>query len=180
MIPCVAFQGILGAFSHEASRALLPDFEPAAYPTFAAAFAAVENGACERAVIPVENSLAGPVPEVGPLLSASPLKVLAEAARPIEIALLVVAGAALPDLARVKSHPMALKQCRATLAKLGLEAVDAFDTAGAAAEVARAGDRSTAAAASVTAGALHGLVVLRRNIEDGDDNVTRFLVLGRG
>lgn len=180
MIPRVAFQGVPGAFSHEAARALTPDHEPAPFPSFAAAFAALQSGACDRAVIPVENSLAGPVPEVGPLLAASPLRVLGEASRRIEIALLAVPGAGLEDVRRVKSHPMALKQCRGTLVQLGLQPVEAFDTAGAAAEVAQAGDHATAAAASVTAGALNGLVVLRRNIEDGDDNVTRFLVLGRG
>ena len=179
MIPCVAFQGVLGAFSHEAARALLPDHEPAAFPTFATALASLETGECAAAVIPVENSLAGPVPEVGPLLAAGDHRVLDEAWRRIEIALLAVPGAALSDLRRVRSHPMALKQCRGSLAALGLDAVEAFDTAGAAEEVARARDPATAAAASVTAGQLNGLVVLKRNIEDGDDNVTRFLVLGR-
>lgn len=179
MMPCVAFQGVLGAFSYEAAKALLPDHDPAAFKTFDKAFAAVRSGECARAVVPVENSLAGPVPEVADLLPSSGLRVVGETSRRIEIALLALAGTGLGDLRRVRSHPMALKQCRATLAELGLEAVEAFDTAGAAQEVARGGDRATAAAASVTAGALNGLVVLRRNIEDADDNITRFLVLAR-
>ena len=174
-----AFQGAPGAFSHEACLALLPDHTPLPLPTFAEVFAAVERGEADRAVVPVENSIAGPVPEVAALLPASPLMVEAQAWRPIRLALLAVPGAALADLRTAHSHPMALKQCMRSLAALGLAAVEAFDTAGAAVDVAASGDRSRAAVASRTAGALSGLHVLREGLEDTPGNQTRFLVLRR-
>ncbi len=174
-----AYQGVPGAFSHEACAALLPDHAPTPHPDFAAVFAAVERGEADRAVVPVENSSAGPVPEVAALLPASPLLVEAKAWRPIRLALLALPGAALADLRTAHSHPMALKQCARTLSHLGLEPVAAFDTAGAAAELAAAGDRSRAAVASRTAGAVAGLAVLRDGLEDAPDNRTRFLVLRR-
>lgn len=174
-----AFQGVPGAFSHEACAALLPDHAPTPFPTFAEVFAAVERGEADRAVVPVENSTAGPVPEVAALLPASSLVVEAEGWRPIHLALLVLPGAELADLRTAHSHPMALKQCARALAELGLEPVTAYDTAGAAAELAAAGDRSRAAVASRMAGAIAGLRVLREGLEDTPDNRTRFLVLRR-
>ena len=172
-----AFQGVPGAFSHEACLALLPDHAPLPFPTFAAVFAAVERGEADRAVVPVENSTAGPVPEVAALLPASSLRVEAEAWRPIQLALLALPGASLADLRTAHSHPMALKQCARSLAALGLEPVEAFDTAGAAAELAASADRSRAAVASRTAGTIAGLQALRDGLEDTPDNRTRFLVL---
>ena len=174
-----AFQGVPGAFSHEACAALLPDHSPVPHPTFAAVFAAVEDGEVDRAVVPVENSTAGPVPEVAALLPASALRVETEAWRPIRLALLVTPGATRDELRTAHSHPMALKQCVRSLAALGLQPVEAFDTAGAAAETAAAGDRSRAAVASRLAGAISGLQVLREGLEDLPDNRTRFLVLRR-
>ena len=174
-----AFQGVPGAFSHEACAALLPGHDPAPYPDFAAVFAAVERGEADRAVVPVENSTAGPVPEVAALLPASSLVVETEAWRPIRMMLLAPPGATLAELRTAHSHPMALKQCARSLAALGLTPVEAFDTAGAAGEVAAAGDRSRAAVASRTAGDLAGLRVLKEGLEDTPDNRTRFLVLRR-
>ncbi len=174
-----AFQGVPGAFSHEACLALLPDHAPTPYPDFAAVFAAVERGEVERAVTPAENSIAGPVPEVAVLLPASRLVIEVEAWRPIHLALLAVPGATLSDLRTAHSHPMALKQCVRALTDLGLEPVEAFDTAGAAVDVAASGDRSRAAVASRLAGAIAGLQVLLDGLEDTPDNRTRFLVLRR-
>lgn len=172
-----AFQGVPGAFSHEAALALLPDHAPVPFATFAEVFAAVGEARCERAVVPVENSSAGPVPEVNALLPESGLQVVQEAWRPIRLMLHALPGATLDGLRTAHSHPMALKQCRLALAALDLEPVEAFDTAGAAAELAAAGDRSRAAVASRTAGAIAGLVVLREDLQDEPDNRTRFLVL---
>ena len=174
-----AFQGVPGAFSHEACAVLLPDHAPVPHPTFRSVFAAVEAGEAERAVVPVENSLAGPVPEVAALLPASRLVVEAEAWRPIRLTLLAVTGATLAELRTAHSHPMALKQCVRSLAALGLTPVEAFDTAGAAAELAASGDRSRAAVASRLAGEIAGLQVLGEGLEDAADNRTRFLVLRR-
>ena len=177
--PRVAFQGVPGAFSHEACLACLPQGRPVPCASFEAAFEAVESGACDLAFLPVENSIAGPVPEVAALLPSSGLKLLAEHAWPIHIQLLALPGATLEALEAVASHPMALKQCGRFLARHGLRAEPAYDTAGAAQDLARSGDLRHAAAASRACAALYGLQVLHADIEDTADNVTRFMVLGR-
>ncbi len=174
-----AYQGAPGAFSHEAARALLPGHVAVAFATFDAAFGAVRSGHCDRAVIPVENSIAGPVPEVARLLPISGLLVEREAWRPITLCLLALPDAKLEDLKTAHSHPMALKQCLRTLAELGIEPVEAFDTAGAAAQIAGSGDLTRAAVASRMAGQLAALQVLREAIQDDPDNRTRFVVLRR-
>lgn len=177
--PRVAYQGAPGAFSHEAAGRFAPGFAPHALASFHEVFAAVERGDCPRAVVPVENSVAGPVPEVAALLAASPLRVVGEGELPIRLALMAPPGARLVDLLTVESHPMALKQCGAFLRRHGLQAREAFDTAGAAQAVARAGDPTRAAAASPLAATLYGLSVLHEAVEDRADNRTRFLVLSR-
>ena len=177
MAPTVAFQGVLGAFSHEACVQAAPDHEPRPFDSFEQVFEAVGQGLCDLAVLPLENSIAGPVPEVSVLLPASGLQVLREHALPIRLQLMGLGAGSLTDARTAESHPMALGQCRQALAELRLEPTPRFDTAGAARDVAAAGDLSRTAVASRTAADLYGLTILRENIEDRGDNHTRFVVV---
>ena len=93
--------------------------------------------------------------------------------------LLAVKGARIGGIKTVLSHVHALSQCRGLIRKLKVKPVVFADTAGAAAEVARRQDPSVAAIASELAGAINGLVSLKRNIEDADHNTTRFLIMSR-
>ena len=179
MRPRAAFQGAFGAFSHEACLACLPQAEPTPYRIFHEAFEAVGSGACAFGFIPVENSIAGPVPEVAELLAVSGLKTLSQHTWPIRMQLMANAGTRLEDVRIVASHPMALKQCGAFLSAQALPSEEAFDTAGAAAELARAPDPTRAVIAPQAAADLYGLAVLAREVQDRGDNVTRFLVLAR-
>lgn len=177
--PTVAYQGAPGAFSHQACLRFAADHEPVPFDSFSAAFEAVRLGRCDRGLIPRENSIAGPVPEVAALLPGSGLKVLAEHRLPISLCLLARPGVSLDDLREAASHPMALKQCRASLARLALTAVEAFDTAGAARLVAEHGPDHRGAVAPETAAALYGLEILARDLQDAPDNATTFLLLAR-
>jgi len=174
-----AYQGVPGAFSHEACRVKLPDHEPVAFDSFDAALEAVRAGECDVAFLPVENSIAGPVPGVADRLPFAGLSVVAEHDWPIRLHLLATPGVALADLRVARSHPVALKQCARTLPALGLEPEVAFDTAGAARDLARSGERHAAAAASETAAELYGLAILRRDLQDEPHNRTRFIVVAR-
>lgn len=175
----VAFQGVPGAFSHEAAFALAPGAEALPFRTFAEVFAALEAGEVDRAVTPTRNSIAGAVPEVATRLALPGFEVVAEAERPIEMALMAIPGVELSALRQVLSHPVALRQCRRSVAALGLEPVEAFDTAGAAEMVAAEGDPTRAALASRAAAGLHGLAVLEPNMEDEGHNRTHFVLLRR-
>lgn len=173
----VAYQGAPGAFSHEACLDLRPWDAAVAFDTFAAALDAVRSGDCGCALIPVENSIIGAVEPAAGLVAAADMAVVAEVWRPIRLALMAVPGARLSGIRTAESHPIALRQCTRTLESLGLTAVEAFDTAGAARTVAEAGDSSRAAVAPVRAAEVYGLSILRNDLQDSADNRTRFVLL---
>ncbi len=177
----VGFQGALGAFSEEAVLILAPDAEPVPRSTFEEVVRSVEHGDDDVGIVPVENTLAGTVVEAYDALAASELTVVAEVAIPIRHCLLGVAGAKLGGLREVRSHPVALAQCRSFFAAHpGIQARAVYDTAGAALEVAELADPGLAAIASARAGDRYGLDVLRWDLQDRDDNQTRFYMIARG
>lgn len=175
----IAFQGELGAFSHAAALNVFPDGTFLPNVTFEEAMAAVQSGAADRAVLPVENSLYGRITDIHHLLPESGLFIIGETYLRIEMNLLVVPGAKIEDLRAVQSQPPALGQCRKFIAKHGLRTINGSDTAGSVREVAARADRSVAAIGSRLAGEIYGLELLQPNIEDAGHNTTRFLVMSR-
>lgn len=175
----VAFQGALGAFSHEACQAFVPGFEPTAFDSFEAAFEAVTSGACEQGCLPIHNVIAGPVEPVVRLLPLSGLQELGRHDLIVRQNLMALPGVKLDDLEVVASHPMALGQCRRFLGGLNARAEEAFDTAGAARDLAASGDRTRAVIAARAAAALYGLEILAPDIQDDPSNWTRFIVVSR-
>ncbi|HET9948138.1 MAG TPA: prephenate dehydratase domain-containing protein, partial [Longimicrobiales bacterium] len=176
----VGFQGALGAFSEEAVRVLVPGAEPVPRATFEGVVRGVERGEEDAGVVPVENTLAGAVAEAYDALEAGAVTVVGEVAIPIRHCLLGVPGATVEGLREARSHPVALSQCRGFFAAHpAVRAQAVYDTAGAAQEVAAAGDRGVAAIASRAAGERYGLEVLRADLQDRDDNQTRFYLVVR-
>jgi prephenate dehydratase len=177
-----AYQGAPGAFSEEAARAWLGDAARLLpCPTLDEAFAAVADGRAERAVVPIENTLAGAVPGCADLLVRHDVHVVGERVLPIVHALIAPAGVGLTDVRKVLSHPVALAQCeRFFRDRPHLEAVPVFDTAGAVAEVVRGVCRDAAAIAARRAATVYGAAVLADGIQDRTDNATRFLLVARG
>jgi len=175
----IAFQGELGAFSHQACREVYPDREPLPCPTFEAALEAVRLREAALAMMPIENSLYGRVADLHHLLPTSGLYVIGEHFVPVHLQLLGVPGARLEGVAEAQSHTVALGQCRAFLRAHGIRAVTGGDTAGSAMQVAEAANPARAAIASRLAGQIYGLEVLAEDIEDAAHNTTRFLVLSR-
>jgi prephenate dehydratase len=175
----IAYQGEPGANSDFAARAVHPDYDPLPCPTFEDAFEAVESGLADLAMIPVENSSAGRVADIHYLLPVSGLTIVAEHFQAIHFQLMAPPGASIEGIRSVRSHPQALFQCRRIIRDNGWSPVVADDTAGAAREVAEAGDPTVAALAPVLAAELYGLEVLASDVEDDHHNTTRFLVLSR-
>ena len=173
----IAYQGEPGANSHIACLEVFPQGEPVALPTFEEAFAAVSAGDVTFAMIPVENSVAGRVADIHHLMPDSNLHIVGEHFLRVRHQLLAVPGATLETIRTVASHVHALGQCRKAIAALGLKAVIAADTAGAAAELARSGDKTRAAIATSLACEIYGLQPLKSGIEDEEHNTTRFLIL---
>lgn len=173
----IAFQGELGANSHEACLAAFPDYEPVPYAAFDDAFEAIRTGECRLGMIPVENSIAGRVADVHHLLPNSGLKIIGERFKPIRFQLMVNPGVKLEDVKTVQSMAIALAQCRHTIRRLGLETEAVGDTAGAARMLAQRPDPTRAAIAPALAAEIYGLEILLRDIEDERHNTTRFLVM---
>jgi len=175
----IAFQGEPGANSHIACAEAYPRFEPLACATFEDAFVAVRAGRAALGMIPIDNSVAGRVADIHHLMPHSGLHIVAEYFLPVQHQLMAPHGATLKSIKTVESHVHALGQCRNIIRALGVKAVVAADTAGAAREVAEAGDVTRAALATTLAAKIYGLKILKKNVADAKHNTTRFVVLSR-
>ena len=179
LVRLVAFQGVPGAYSDLACRAFFPGVATLPCATFEDALAAVRDGEADRAMIPIENSLAGRVADVHHLMPKSGLHIVGEHFQRVNHQLLAPKGASLGTIKRVRSHVQALGQCRGFLRANGLEAVVDIDTAGSAKFVAEQGDITEAAIASALCADLYGLEIVQPDIEDAKHNTTRMLSLSR-
>ncbi len=175
----IAFQGELGAFSHEAARGAFGAnvvVEPRR--TFEEMFDAVTGGQADAAVVPIENTLAGSVIKNYDLLIEHQLVIVAELVLRIVHNLIGKPWAQLKDIERVVSHPVALAQCeRFFKAHPGLQVEQGYDTAGSVKMIMEAGDPAAAAIAGATAAEVYGAKILAAGIESHSQNFTRFFVL---
>ncbi len=175
----VVFQGLPGAYSHLACRQVCPHYEALPAESFEDAFAALRQGRAERAMIPIDNSVAGRVADIHHLMPHCGLHIIGEHFLRVNLHLMAVPGARLETITTVQSHVHALNQCRRLLRELGITPRVHADTAGAAAEVAAAGRTDQAAIASRLAAEIYGLDILRSDLEDAEHNTTRFIILAR-
>ena len=175
----IAFQGVLGAYSHMACQAHCPDLTPLPCASFSDMIAIVQDGGADCAMVPVENSTAGRVADIHHLLPESGLFIIAEHYQPVAHKLLGIKGAQLSDITEVHSHEQGLAQCRLTLQKMGIKPVIHSDTAGAAKDIAARGERHIGAIASALAGDIYGLDTVQDTITDKVTNTTRFLIMSR-
>jgi prephenate dehydratase len=179
MTKTIAFQGEPGAYSDLACRAVYPEDKTLPCLSFDDAFAAAQDGRADLAMIAVENSIAGRVADVHHLLPQGGLSIIGEHYQPVVHHLLALPGAKLSDIREAHSHVMALAQSRAFLREKNIKPVVHTDTAGAAADIAKRGDKSMAAIASELAGKIYGLQSLAADIATLRNNTTRFLVLSK-
>ena len=175
----VAFQGEAGAYAHLAAHEVLPHAQAVPCPTFEDAAEAVRSGETDLCIIPVENSLMGRIADIHHLLPDAGLHIVGEHFLRIRHQLLGLKGAKLSGVKRVFSQGPALAQCLKVIRTLKLKAENWHDTAGSAHHVAELKDPTVAAIASVLAGELYGLEVLKGNVEDESHNMTRFLIMSR-
>jgi prephenate dehydratase len=176
----IAFQGEPGAYSEEALYLLDPKAASVPCYEFADVVAAVGEGRADAGLLPIENSLVGSIATNFDLIAESPVAIVREVVSPVHHCLLGVRGATRESLRRVLSHPVALAQCERLLGSLaGVEVVAFYDTAGAAAEVARRTDVAIGAVAGALAARRYGLEILLERIEDEPHNQTRFLLVAR-
>lgn len=175
----VAIQGEPGAFSHQAALARLGE-SIRLVPTvsFEELFGALAGNQADRALVPIENTLTGSIHENYDRLRESAFHVVGEQRLRIEQCLIGLPGGGIEGLRRVRSHPVALAQCRGWFARhRQVEAVAAADTAGSVREVVEQGDPGEGAIGPRLAAELYGGELLQPGIEDDPENYTRFLLL---
>jgi chorismate mutase/prephenate dehydratase len=179
----VAFQGVEGAYSHLAAKAMVGDDVESVFlgmDRFADVIAAVEEGLADVAVLPVENTTSGSIVEVCDLLVESRLSVVGEFRLEVSHCLLGTADSSLDGIKTILAHPQAVAQCSLFLQALeGVDVVYHGDTARSGRQLSVLGDPTIAAIASEEAARIYGLKVLRPGIENRDKNITRFLALSR-
>lgn len=173
----VACQGVEGGNSQAACDKLLPRGNIIYVKSFEAVFAAVESGLCKFGVVPIENSTNGSVRSVYELLQTRGLSIVRATNLLIRHELLVKPGVKAENIREIYSHEQALGQCSKFLAALGdkVKIIPCDNTAVAAKLVAEADREDCAAIASHDCAALYGLVAVNDNIQDSDNNYTRFI-----
>lgn len=175
----IAYSGVEGAFAYIAAKRIFPGGQLMSYASFEEAYDAVVHGACDCAVLPIENSYAGEVAQVTDIMFEGALYVTGIYDLHITHNLLGTPDAELSDIQTVISHPQALSQCGDYIKRKGYTTVQASNTAIAAQRVAGDGNKSVAAIASRETAALYGLKVIDHHINSSNTNTTRFAVFAR-
>lgn len=175
----VVFQGTEGAYGQAAMKQYFgEDVNSFHVNTFREAMEAIEEGSADYAVLPIENSSAGPVNEMYDLLDEFENYIVAETILPIVNTLSGLPGTDLSEVKRVYSKAEALMQTTRFLDAHGdWQRISVGNTAIAAKKVLDEQDRSQAAVCSAYAAKVYGLSVLADQINDEPDNSTRFIVV---
>ena len=139
----------------------------------------MENGECDVAVLPIENSYNGDVGQVSDLMFSGPLYVNKVTELKISHDLFAPKGTKIEDINTVISHPQALGQCHKYIVDHGYSEMEFVNTALAAKYVADSNAKSLAAIASADAASIFGLEVLATNINESSLNTTKFAVFSR-
>ena len=175
----VAFAGVEGAFAQIAAQKIFPDAKTRGYSDFEAAYRSVEEGECDVAVLPLENSTGGDVGVVMDLAFFGSLSISGIYDVEVVQNLLGKKGVRKEEIRCVISHPQALSQCAPYLKKLGVEQKEASTTAEAARLVAEGDDMTLCAIGSLEAASRYGLEVVETHIQEKGGNTTRFAVFTR-
>ncbi|GIV37576.1 MAG: prephenate dehydratase [Cyclobacteriaceae bacterium] len=175
----VAIQGIAGSFHDAAARRHFGSrIRLVECLTFQEVFESLRQGRADRAVVAIENSIAGSILPNYSLLQRYAFRITGELYLPVHFHLMALKGVRLGDIRVVESHPMALAQCADFLHQLnGIQVRECDDTALAAKLIGQRKLKTVAALASEVAARHYGLNILARNVETHHKNFTRFLVL---
>ena len=175
----IAFQGEKGAYSHIACEEIYKGAEIKNCSTFEETFKIAFEDENIKAIIPLENSLAGRVADIHYLLPKYKLQIYGEHFQKVEHCLLSKQEAEFKDIKYIRSHAQAIGQCQNIIKKNNFKPIISADTAGSAKDLAQNKDKSIAAIASELAAKIYKLKILEKNIEDEKGNVTRFLIMGK-
>ena len=175
----IAIQGVPGSFHHQvALKNFGQDCQIIPFNTFEPVAKSVATGEADFAIMAIENSIAGAILPNYELIDRYGLYIRDEFYLPIAHQLMALPGQKIEDIREVRSHPMALLQCKVFLAKHPeIQQFDDVDTASVAKRIADEHITGLAAIASEIAAGIYGLEILSRDIQTVKDNFTRFIIL---
>jgi chorismate mutase/prephenate dehydratase len=176
----VACQGVEGAYSQAACDKLFSPADITYFNSFEGVFQAVDGGLCRFGVVPLENSSAGSVTEVYDLMNRYRFYIARSIKLPITHTLLAAPGAKIDDSKEVFSHEQAIRQCSRFLkAWNNVKITECANTAMAAKQAASSGRTDAAVISSRDCAELYGLQALSFNIQNTDNNYTRFICISK-
>lgn len=176
----VACQGVAGAYSGIATDRMFELADISYFKNFEGVFNAVEKGFCKYGVLPIENSTAGSVNNVYDLMKAHKFYIVKSLRVAINHNLVVNKDTDLKDIKEIFSHEQALSQCKKYLEKFPLAKITpCANTAVAAKMLIDSGRKDAAAICSRECAELYGLKILENNIQDSDNNYTRFILIAK-
>lgn len=175
----VACQGVDGAYSGVTAKKLFPDSPVKYYTQFEDVFEAVNKGDTKFGVIPVENSTAGSVHESYDLIMKYRFYVVGAYDLKIDHCLCAKESTRYEDITDIYSHPQALSQCNNFLHNFDFTGINFSNTAAAAKYVAESDKNNIAVICSELAAKKYGLKILKRNVQNNNNNRTRFIVISK-
>lgn len=176
----VACQGVSGAYSGIAADRLFALADISYFKNFEGVFQAVEKGFCKYGVLPIENSYAGSVNQVYDLMKEHKFYIVKSVRLSVSHNLVVNKDVDIKDIKEIISHEQALNQCKRYLEKFpGVKITACPNTAVAAKTVAESGRKDLAALCSRECAELYGLKLLETNVQDTDNNYTRFILIAK-
>lgn len=176
----VACQGVEGAYSQIACDSIFKAPTILYFNTFDHVFKAVESGMCQYGVLPIENSTAGSVNAIYDLMTKHNFSIVRSARLKVSHNLLAKHGVKKEEIKEIFSHQQAISQCAGYLSTLkGVKVTVVENTALAAQMVAQSERRDVAALSSRFCGELYGLDLVEQNVQDQDNNYTRFICISK-
>ena len=177
----IGIQGIPGCFHDIAAHEWFSEeeIETIGFSSFDDMFSALSTDHELMAAVAIENTIAGALLQNFEYIRKSGRRVIGECKIRVSHSLCALPGTNISEIKEVRSHYMALLQCRGFLSHHPhIKRVEDFDTAGCARKVADKKMTGTAAIAPAYAAHLYGLDILAEGIEDDSRNFTRFLIIG--
>ncbi len=174
----IAYQGIPGSYSESCAKQMYPECETISCKTFDECFEKAKQDNSIRSIIPESNKTTGNI-GVEYLIFKYRLNIYAEHFFPIKHNLLGIKGSNLDSIRDVYSHAQALSQSSNFIKKNNLIENVRADTAGSAKYISDTNDKTKAAIASKLSAKIYNLEILKEDIQDEKNNVTRFLLMGK-
>ena len=174
----IAYQGIPGSYSESCAKQMYPNCETISCKTFDECFEKAIEDNTVRCIIPESNKTTGNI-GVEYLIFKYRLNIYAEHFFPIKHNLLGIKGSSLDDIKDVYSHAQALSQSTIFIKKNNLNENVRADTAGSAKYISDTNDKTKGAIASELSAEIYNLEILKQDIQDEKNNVTRFLLMGK-